>query len=205
MVNDNLTNLFKRPITFETECMSLLGWPGRRQLVQLEHCTNSHPRSFVIFGVTRRSRCDGRHSLTYWLTRLLSVSTDLTDVTLVSDDTYWWLDWYYSAIKDTEDEDDKDDEDNEEDLTDVTQVSDDTYWRLSVDMKADHLWKFSCDENYPVMKVIKCWKLSSGESYLVMKVTRWWKLSNDESYLLMKIFLWWKLSCDERYLVMKVI
>ena len=65
MVNDNLTNLFKRPITFETECMSLLGWPGRRQLVQLEHCTNSHPRSFVIFGVTRRSRCDGRHSLTY--------------------------------------------------------------------------------------------------------------------------------------------
>ena len=30
-------------------------------------------------------------SLTYWLTDLLTVSTDLTDVTLVSDDTFWRL------------------------------------------------------------------------------------------------------------------
>ena len=35
---------------------------------------------FFIFSVTRRSRSDSRP--------LLSVSTDLTDVTLVSDDTY---------------------------------------------------------------------------------------------------------------------
>ena len=37
-----------------------------------------------LFSVTRRSRSDSRHLLTH----LLIVSTDLTDVTLVSDDTY---------------------------------------------------------------------------------------------------------------------
>ena len=37
------------------------------------------------------------HLLTYWLTDWLIVSTDLTDVTLVSDDTYWRLDWCYSS------------------------------------------------------------------------------------------------------------
>ena len=42
---------------------------------------------------TRRSRSDSGDSLT----DLLSVSTDLTDVTLVSDDTYWRLDWCYSS------------------------------------------------------------------------------------------------------------
>ena len=116
----------------------------------------------------------------------------MTDVTLVSDDTYWWLDWCYSATKDTDDEDDKDDEDNEEDLTDVTQVSDDTYWRLSVDMKADHYWKFSCDENYPVMKVIKCWKLSSGESYLVMKVEE-----VDIAKEVKRSDGWWHFACGD--------
>ena len=30
-------------------------------------------------------------------TQWLSISTDLTDVTLVSDDTYWWLGWCYSS------------------------------------------------------------------------------------------------------------
>ena len=42
----------------------------------------------TIFSVTRRSRSDSRQLLTYLLSPLLSVSTDLTDVTLVSDDTY---------------------------------------------------------------------------------------------------------------------
>ena len=37
-----------------------------------------------LFSVTRRSRSDSRYWVTYWV----SVSTDLTDVTLVSDDTY---------------------------------------------------------------------------------------------------------------------
>ena len=44
--------------------------------------------SLAIFSVTRRSRSDSRHLLTYSLTESVSVSTDLTDVTLVSDDTY---------------------------------------------------------------------------------------------------------------------
>ena len=39
------------------------------------------------------SRSDSRHSLTYWV----SVSIDLSDMTLVSDDTYWRLDWCYSS------------------------------------------------------------------------------------------------------------
>ena len=38
----------------------------------------------IFFSVTRRSRSDGSESLPTYL----SVSTDLTDVTLVSDDTY---------------------------------------------------------------------------------------------------------------------
>ena len=41
-----------------------------------------------VFSVTRRSRSDSHHLLTYSLTYWVSVSTDLTDVTLVSDDTY---------------------------------------------------------------------------------------------------------------------
>ena len=72
---------------------------------------------------------------------LLSVNTDLTDVTLVSDDTYWRLDWCYSSNEDT----DEDDEDDEEDLTDVTLVSDNTYWRLdwcySIDWGSDESYR----------------------------------------------------------------
>ena len=49
--------------------------------------------SLQVFSVTRRSRSDSRHSLTYWV----SVSIDLSDMTLVSDDTYWRLDWCYSS------------------------------------------------------------------------------------------------------------
>ena len=36
-------------------------------------------------------------AIPYGLTPLHSVSTDLTGVTLVSDDTYWRLDWCYSS------------------------------------------------------------------------------------------------------------
>ena len=46
---------------------------------------------FYFFSVTRRSRSDESHLLTY----LLDVSIDFTDVTLVSDDTrrrYYWCD-----------------------------------------------------------------------------------------------------------------
>ena len=41
-----------------------------------------------VFSVTRRSRSDSRQLLTHSLTESVSVSTDLTDVILVSDDTY---------------------------------------------------------------------------------------------------------------------
>ena len=43
---------------------------------------------YFIISVTRRSRSDSRQSLTDLLTYSVSVSTDMTDVTLVSDDTY---------------------------------------------------------------------------------------------------------------------
>ena len=62
-----------------------------------EHC---------FFSVTRRSGSDIGHILTY----SVSVSTDLTYVTLVSDDTYWRLDWCYSeVVEDGEDDDDDED------------------------------------------------------------------------------------------------
>ena len=52
-------------------------------------CGSVHAEKWnSLFSVTRRSRSDSRPLLTYSLTPLLSVSTDLTDVTLVSDDTY---------------------------------------------------------------------------------------------------------------------
>ena len=38
--------------------------------------------AYLLFSVTRRSRSDGSHSLTEW------TLADLTDVTLVSDDTF---------------------------------------------------------------------------------------------------------------------
>ena len=41
-----------------------------------------------VFSVIRRSRSDESHLLTHLLTESLSVLIDLTDVTLVSDDTY---------------------------------------------------------------------------------------------------------------------
>ena len=56
-------------------------------------------RIFHIFSVTRRSRSDESHLLTDWVTNLLSVSIDFTDVTLVSDDAYrilYWCDPDYS-------------------------------------------------------------------------------------------------------------
>ena len=43
-----------------------------------------HPVGVLVFSVTRRSRSDESHSLTY----LLDILIDFTDVTLVSDDTY---------------------------------------------------------------------------------------------------------------------
>ena len=46
-----------------------------------------------LFSVTRRSRSDESDSVSQWV----SVSTDLTDVTLVSDDTYWRLYWCCSV------------------------------------------------------------------------------------------------------------
>ena len=70
------------------------------QLMQLlTHVCNmswsihTHIPDDLLVSVTRRSRSDESHSLTYLLTYLLSVSIDFTDVTLVSDDTYRRLYW----------------------------------------------------------------------------------------------------------------
>ena len=54
------------------------------------------------------------------------VSSDLTDVTLESDDTYWRFDW---AIEDTDenDEDNEDDEDDEDDEYDEDDDDDDSF------------------------------------------------------------------------------
>ena len=81
------------------------------------------------------------------LTYSVSVSTDLTDVTLVSDDTCWRLD-VSLAIEDTDEDDDDDDEGFPYQA-----------------MKVIKWWKLSSNENYQVMKFIKWWKLSSDESY----------------------------------------
>ena len=47
----------------------------------------------MLVSVTRRSRSDESHSLTYLLTDWVDVIIDFTDVTLVSDDTYRRLNW----------------------------------------------------------------------------------------------------------------
>ena len=67
----------------------------------------------VFVSVTRRSRSDESHSLTDWVTELLSVSIDFTDVTLVSEDTYRRLHWY--DPDDRNEHDDHDDHDNHDD------------------------------------------------------------------------------------------
>ena len=78
--------------------------------------------------------------VTDWVTELLIVSIDFTDVTLVSDDTYRRLYWYGP-----DDSDEPDDPDNQ--------------WNLSGDesylvMKVTLWWKLSTDESYLLMKVI---------------------------------------------------
>ena len=90
-----------------------------------------HFRSSLIlfFSVTRRSRSDESHWLSYWLSYLLIVSIDFTDVTLVIDDTYRRLYWC-----------DPDDPDDPGESYLVMKV---IYW-----------WKLSSDESYLVMKVI---------------------------------------------------
>ena len=105
-------------------------------IVRSKLLTTLHP----IFSVIRRSRSDSRQSLT----PLLIVSTDLTDVTLVSDDTNWRLDWCYSS----------------------NWGRDESYHA----MKFIKWRKLSSDESYQVKKVIKWWKLSSGESCQMMKI-----------------------------------
>ena len=114
---------------------------------------------FYLFSVTRRSRSDESHLLTYWVTNWVSVSIDFTDVTLVSDDSYRRLYWC-------------DPEDHDESY---------------LVMKVIGRWKLSTDESYLVMKVIYWWKLSSDESYLVIKVIHWWKLSSGGNYLVVKV------------------
>ena len=60
-----------------------------------------------VFSVTRRSRGDESHSLTYSLTESLSVGIDLTDATLVSDDTYRRLNWCDPDYADGQDDPDE--------------------------------------------------------------------------------------------------
>ena len=71
-----------------------------------------------------------------------------------------------------------------EDLADVTLVSEDTfYW-----------WKLCIDESCLLMKVVYWWKLSTDERCLFLKVVYWWMLSIDESCLLLKFVHWRKLK-----------
>ena len=84
-------------------------------------------------------------SVTDSLTYLLSVLIDLTDMTLVRDDTYRRLFWCDPDHPDHPDE---------------------SYLM----MKVTQWWKLHSDESYPVMKVTEWWKLSSDERYPVMKV-----------------------------------
>ena len=125
---------------------------------------------------------------TDWLS--YSWLANMTDVTLVSDDTYWGLDWCYSSNW------------GSDESYQVMRVI--KWWKLSSD-ESCQWWKLSSDESYQVVKVIKWWKLSSDESYQEMKVFMWWKLSSDESYQVMKAIKWWKLSSDESYQLMNVI
>ena len=80
---------------------------------------------------------------------------DLTYVTVVSDDTYWRLDWCYSSNW------------GSDESYQVMKVM--KWWKLSSD-ESYQLWGLSSDESYQIMKVIKWWKFSSDESYQVMKV-----------------------------------
>ena len=57
------------------------------------------PKSRIdVFSVTRRSRSD---SVSQSVSELLTLRTELTDVTLVSEDTYWRLYWEALIINDT--------------------------------------------------------------------------------------------------------
>ena len=53
-----------------------------------------------VFSVTRRSRSDVSQSVSEWVSQW-HCWTDLTDVTLVSEDTYWRLYWEALIINDT--------------------------------------------------------------------------------------------------------
>ena len=53
-----------------------------------------------IFSVTRRSRSDVSQSVSEWVSQW-HCWTELTDVTLVSEDTYWRLYWEALIINDT--------------------------------------------------------------------------------------------------------
>ena len=51
----------------------------------------------TFFSVMRRYRT----RVSYWLSQSLTLRTELTDVTLVSEDTYWRLYWETLIINDT--------------------------------------------------------------------------------------------------------
>ena len=72
---------------------------------------------------------------------------DLTDVTLVSVDTYWRLDWCYSS-----------------NWGSYQMMKVIKWWKLSSDESYQKWWKLSSDENYQAKKIIKWWKLSSVKS-----------------------------------------
>ncbi len=155
---------------------------------------------------------------TYWVTESLDVSSDLTDVTLVREDTWKRLDWCDSGewwylkktwlmwrclletwllwVRMPS-----------RDLTGVTLVSEDEGCLL---IKVGYWWKLSIDKSL-LMKVVNWRKMSIDESCLLMKVFHWWnlstylwKLSFDESCLLMKPVYLLKLPIDESCLFMKV-
>ena len=65
---------------------------------------------YPVFSITRRSRSDESHLLTYSLTHWVIVRIDLTDVTLVNDDAYIRLYWCDPDYPDGPDDPDESDE-----------------------------------------------------------------------------------------------
>ena len=68
-------------------------WKKVLQCCQLSCCNLLFIGIDHIFSVTRRSRS----SVSEWVSQWVTLRTELTDVTLVSEDTYWGLYWQDSA------------------------------------------------------------------------------------------------------------
>ena len=86
MANKNRSSVILMVARITRIAAALIMADSIQLLSQIVGCCE-HTR-FLIFSVTRRSRTDVVHLLTHSLTECLMVSIDLTDVTLVSDDSF---------------------------------------------------------------------------------------------------------------------